>query len=51
MFDKVNGSDEIYRIMTETLHIVWPLREFHLKEREQFKEIRQKYLYPGYKLL
>lgn len=49
MFDKVNGSDEIYRIITETLHIVWPLREFHLKEREHFKEIRQKYLYPGYK--
>lgn len=48
MFDKVNGTDEIYKIMTETLHIVWPLRQYHLKERELFKELRKKYLEPSY---
>jgi uncharacterized protein YbbC (DUF1343 family) len=48
MFDKVNGSDEIYRIMKETLHIVWPLKSFHFKEREKFKDLRQKYLHPDY---
>lgn len=50
MFNQVNGSDAVYRIMTDTPHIVWPLKTYHAKERELFKQKRQKYLYTGYDL-
>lgn len=44
MFAKVNGTEEVYRIITEIDHIIWPLRSLHQKEREQFLEKRKKYL-------
>lgn len=44
MFAKVNGTEEVYRIITEVEHIIWPLRTLHQKEREQFLETRKKYL-------
>ncbi|MCB1112970.1 MAG: DUF1343 domain-containing protein [Chlamydiales bacterium] len=44
MFDKVNGTEEIYQLMTQNRHIVWPLRAFQQKEREQFRHLRQQYL-------
>lgn len=48
MFNKVNGTDEVYRIISEKPHIVWPLRTLHLKEREAFMSIREKYLLEEY---
>ncbi len=48
MFNKVNGTDEAYKIMTEETHIVWPLRSLHQKERQEFMAIRQKYLIEEY---
>ncbi len=48
IFSKVNGTDEVYQIIKDTPHIVWPLRTLHQKEREEFKILRQKYLIPEY---
>jgi len=48
MFTKVNGSPEIYKIITELTNIVWKLRSFQEKERADFKEHRKKYLIPDY---
>lgn len=48
MFNKVNGSKEIYRIITELKSIVWKLRGFQEKERLEFAELRKKYLIPEY---
>ncbi len=48
MFCKVNGTEEIYKLMTEEQYIVWKLRSFHEKERSQFLELRKKYLNPSY---
>lgn len=48
MFTKVNGSPEIYKIMTELTNIVWKLRSFHEKERADFGILRKKYLIPDY---
>lgn len=48
MFSKVNGTDEVYNIMVELDHIIWPLRGLHQKEREQFIEKRKKYLISTY---
>lgn len=48
MFTKVNGSPEIYKIMTELNNIVWKLRAFQEKERRDFSELRKKYLIPEY---
>jgi uncharacterized protein YbbC (DUF1343 family) len=45
---KVNGTEEVYRILTETKNIVWKLRAFHQKEREEFMARRAKYLIPSY---
>jgi uncharacterized protein YbbC (DUF1343 family) len=48
MFNKVNGTDEAYKIITEETHIVWPLRGLHQQERQDFMSIRQKYLIEDY---
>lgn len=48
MFCKVNGNSEIYRIITEENNIVWKLRAFQEKERNEFLELRKKYLIPEY---
>jgi uncharacterized protein YbbC (DUF1343 family) len=48
MFCKANGTEEVYKIMTEKKHIVWPLKMLHQKEREIFMGIRQKYLLSNY---
>lgn len=49
MFCKVNGTEEVYRIMREVPHIVWPLRTLHREAREAFLVTRQRYLIPSYK--
>jgi len=48
MFTKVNGSPEIYKIMTELNNIVWKLRSFQEKERADFTLLRKKYLILDY---
>lgn len=48
MFCKVNGTEEVYRIMTELDHVIWPLRSLHQKEREAFMIKRKKYLIASY---
>jgi uncharacterized protein YbbC (DUF1343 family) len=50
MFCKVNGTEEIYRIIAEQEHIIWPLRAVHQKEKEAFLLQRKKYLQPEYSL-
>jgi len=48
MFCRVNGTEEVYRLITEEQYVVWKLRTIHQKEREQFMTLRQKYLIPSY---
>ncbi|MBT4445228.1 MAG: DUF1343 domain-containing protein [Waddliaceae bacterium] len=44
MFCKVNGTEEIYTIMTTEKYIAWELQEVHKERREAFKEHRKQYL-------
>lgn len=48
MFCKVNGTEEVYRLISEESNIVWKLRAFNQKSRHQFLETRRKYLIPAY---
>lgn len=48
MFCKVNGTEEVYRLIKEGKHIVWKLKELHQKEREAFMKKRKKYLIREY---
>jgi len=48
MFYKLNGTEEVYRIVKEDKHIVWKLKEFQQKERESFLRLRKKYLIASY---
>lgn len=48
MFCKVNGNEEIYRILKEEPYVAWRLRSFEQKERGIFLENRKKYLNPNY---
>lgn len=48
MFCKVNGTEEVYRMMAESKNIVWKLRSLHEKEREAFLSVRKKYLITSY---
>lgn len=48
MICKVNGTEEIYRLITEEKNIVWKLRDVHLQEREKFLNSRKKYLTLSY---
>ena len=48
LFCKVNGTEEVYRIITEEKNIVWKLKTFHQNEREAFLAVRKKYLIPRY---
>lgn len=44
MFNKVNGTDEVYRILKEEKYVIWKLKELHQKERGAYLAKRQKYL-------
>jgi len=44
MFCKVNGNDEIYRLISDEKNIVWKLRGFQQQERKKFMLKRRKYL-------
>ena len=44
LFNKANGTDEVYKLMSETPHIIWPLKSLHQEQREAFLKKRKKYL-------
>lgn len=44
MFCKVNGTEEVYRLVKDVKHIVFPLKAVHEKERLAFLELRKQYL-------
>ncbi len=44
MFNKVNGTAEVYRILKEEKYFVWKLRALHQKERDDYMQNRIKYL-------
>lgn len=44
MFSKVNGTEEVWRLMHEEPYIVWKLKELDHVKREQFKQKRGRYL-------
>ena len=48
LFCKINGCEEIVRMITEDTNIVWKLKAFQQKERAEFLQIRKKYLIPAY---
>ena len=48
LFHQANGTDEIYRILTEEKYATWKLLEFQKNERKAFEAIRKKYLLPEY---
>ncbi len=48
VFCKVTGGEEVYDIMKNMPHIVWPLKILHQKEREEFAVLRQRYMIPEY---
>lgn len=48
MFCKACGSSEIYRMISEENNIVWKLRSFQEKERDNFLNVRAKYLISDY---
>lgn len=45
---KVNGTEEVYRLIIEEKNIVWKLRNLHTKERNGFLNLRKKYLIASY---
>lgn len=44
VFNKLNGNEEILRIITEEPYFIWKLRNRFQKEREEFAARRKKYL-------
>ena len=44
LFNKANGTDEVYKLMSETTHIIWPLKSLHQEQRNAFLTKRKKYL-------
>lgn len=48
MFNKVNGTEEVYRIIREEKYVTWQLKELHSKQRKQFLKQRLLYLIPTY---
>ncbi len=48
MFNKVNGTAEVYRIIKQEKYVTWKLRDLHQKERMAFMQKRKAYLIPSY---
>lgn len=44
MFAKVNGTDEVFKILIGKDPIIWKLRSLHEQERKEFHKVRKKYL-------
>lgn len=48
MFNKVNGTAEIFRLLKEEKYVVWKLKEFQEGQRSAFLNKRKKYLITDY---
>jgi len=48
MFCKVNGTEDVYQIISEMQNIVWKLRALHEEQRKDFAIVRKKYLLAEY---
>lgn len=48
MFCKVNGTEEVYQILTEKKYVGWALIALHEDKRHKFLKLRKKYLNPQY---
>lgn len=48
MFNKVNGTDKIWKLLKEKPYVAWELRTFDKDKREAFMKIREKHLFAGY---
>lgn len=48
MFNKVNGTAEVYRILKDEKFIIWKLRTLHQKEKSDYMIKRKSYLNPNY---
>lgn len=48
MFNKVNGTAEVYRILKEEKYLIWKLRALHQKEKTDYLAKRRLYLIPDY---
>ena len=48
LFHQANGTDVVFRILTEEKYATWKLVEFQQAERKAFAEVRKKYLLPNY---
>jgi uncharacterized protein YbbC (DUF1343 family) len=48
MFNKVNGTAEVWKLMESKGPIVWKLREIGERDKNNFLEKRKKYLIPTY---
>jgi uncharacterized protein YbbC (DUF1343 family) len=44
LFCKANGNEEMFTLLSREKYIAWKLISFQKEEREQFRQIRQKYL-------
>ena len=49
MFNKVNGTADVFRILKEEQYVVWKLRALHQKELGTYLQKRKGYLNPRYK--
>lgn len=45
---KLNGTEEVYRLITQEKFIIWKLCTFHEKERAEFSKKRQQHLLAEY---
>jgi uncharacterized protein YbbC (DUF1343 family) len=48
LFHQANGTEAVFRILTEEKYATWKLIEFQQAERKAFAELRKKYLLPNY---
>lgn len=48
MFNKVNGTAEVYRLLKDENYFIWKLRALHQSERTLYLQKRAKYLIPEY---
>lgn len=48
MFNKLNGTTEVYRILKEEKFVTWKLKELHKNEKAAFLEKRKLYLFTNY---
>jgi len=48
LFHQANGTEAVFRILTEEKYATWKLLEFQKADRNSFKALREKYLLPNY---